>query len=297
MISTKQLRYFDALARHGHFGRAADACAVTQPALSMQISQMEQQLGVVLVERRSTGIALTAAGLEIARRAAEILVALRALSEFAASCRAPLSTPIRLGVIPTVAPYLLPRLLPRLRERCPDLALQIRETQTHALLDELIAADLDLLVVALPLEHPEIETMAVRADRFLLAVPAGDRVYPEARVSPEVLRNERLLLLEEGHCFRDQALAVCRLGPLSGADVLGASSLSTLVQMVASGFGVTLLPEISASYESARGGVRLVRFTDPEPERTLGVAWRRSSPRKAEFTILGELIRDVWRGP
>jgi LysR family hydrogen peroxide-inducible transcriptional activator len=262
----------------------------------MQIGQMERQLGVILVERRSTGIALTAAGREVARRAADILAELRALAEFAASCRAPLSTPIRLGVIPTIAPYLLPGLLPRLRERCPDLVVQIRETQTHALVSELLAADLDLLVVALPIEHPDIETLPVRTDRFLLAVPAGDPGYPQAPVSPERLRDERLLLLEEGHCFRDQALAVCTPRPLSGADVLGASSLSTIVQMVAGGFGVTLLPEIGAACESADRGVRLVRFTEPQPERILGIAWRRSSPRKAEFKLLGTLIEDVWGG-
>jgi len=294
VLSTKQLRYFDALARLGHFGRAADACAVTQPALSMQISQMERELGVPLVERRPQGVVLTAAGREIARRAAAIMAELRGLSEFAASCRAPLSSPIRLGVIPTVAPYLLPQLLPRLRERCPELALQVRETQTHELVSDLLAASLDLLVVALPIEHGEIETMPVRSDRFLLAVPAHDPLGAGARVSPEALRGARLLLLEEGHCLRDQALAVCGTRPSAMADMLGASSLATLVQMVASGFGVTLLPEIGAASEAGRGSVRLIRFTDPEPERILGVAWRRSSPRKREFTMLADLVKDIW---
>ncbi|MGL4973928.1 MAG: LysR family transcriptional regulator, partial [Bosea sp. (in: a-proteobacteria)] len=148
MISTKQLRYFDALARLGHFGRAAAHCAVTQPALSMQIGALEQQLGVTLVERRPNGIALTAAGEEVARRAANILLDVHGLTEFAASCRAPLSTPIRLGVIPTIAPYLLPHMLPELRARHPELALQIRETQTDALVTELLATQLDLLIVA-----------------------------------------------------------------------------------------------------------------------------------------------------
>lgn len=294
MISTRQLRYFDALARLGHFGRAADQCSVTQPALSMQISQLEAQLGVVLVERRSTGIALTGAGREIARRAAGILQELRDLSEYAAQSGAPLSTPIRFGVIPTVAPYLLPRLLPRVRQDHPGLALQIRETQTSVLLSELLAGTLDLLVLALPVDHPEISTLEVRTDRFFLAVPAGATSYGHARVSPDHLRDEPLLLLEEGHCLRDQALAVCQLQPVSGGFMLGASSLSTLVQMVASGLGVTLLPEIGAETEAGHGGIRLVRFTDPEPTRRLGLAWRTSSPRSAEFRMLGALMKETW---
>lgn len=294
MLSTRQLRYFDALARLGHFGRAADHCAVTQPALSMQIMQLEQELGVVLVERRSNGAALTAAGREVARRVSNILLELRGLSEFAATCRGPLTTPVRLGVIPTVAPYLLPRLLPCLLDRYPDLALHIRETQTSTLLSELLAANLDLLMVALPIEHPDIETIDVWSDRFLLAVPTRSSAYGRGRVAPEQLHDERLLLLEEGHCLRDQALAICALSQINGSDILGASSLSTLVQMVASGFGVTLLPEISTTYETTQGGIRLVRFTEPEPTRMLGLAWRRSSPRKAEFNVLGELIKDVW---
>lgn len=294
MISMKQLRYFDALARFGHFGRAADQCSVTQPALSMQISQLERDLGITLVERRSNGIVLTVAGREIARRAAAILLDIRALSEFADGCRAPFSAPIRLGVIPTIAPYLLPRLLPRLREDYPQLALHIRETQTHTLVADLLATDLDLLVVALPIAGDDMATMEVRQDRFLLAVPAADPGYPFSPISPDFLLGERLLLLEEGHCFRDQALALCSTRRLGGTELLGAASLSTLVQMVANGLGVTLLPEIGAPHESAHGGVRLVRFSDPEPRRTIGLAWRKSSPRHHEFTEIGNVIKRLW---
>lgn len=297
MISTKQLRYFDALARLGHFGRAAEQCSVTQPALSMQISQLERQLGVDLVERYSTGIVLTAAGREIARRASSILSDLRDLSDIAARYRAPFSTALRIGIIPTVAPYLLPRLLPRLTKGYPGLEVYIRETQTALLVTELRAADLDVLVLALPIKDPEIETLELLSDRFFLAVPAGKEGGAGLRVSQELLGRERLLLLEEGHCFRDQALAVCHLQPHHGINMLGASSLSTLVQMVSSGLGVTLLPEISIAQETAHGAVALVRFADPEPERVIGLAWRASSPRTAEFTLLGELIKDVWKLP
>jgi LysR family hydrogen peroxide-inducible transcriptional activator len=292
VITTRQLRYFDALARLRHFGRAAEQCAVTQPALSMQISRMEAELGVVLVERRPNGITLTDAGGEVAARAADILSNLRALTELSARWRAPFTTPIRLGLIPTVAPYLLPRLLPRLRELHPALVLKIRETQTSALIADLLAADLDLLVVAMPINQPDIETLEVLSDPFLLAVPAGSPVARRTRVSPEVLRDQRLLLLEDGHCFRDQALAFCQLGATRGADTLDASSLSTLVQMVANGFGVTLVPELAAPRELAYGGVRLVRFADPQPTRRIGLAWRKSSPRRAEFELFATLMKE-----
>lgn len=296
MLSTKQLRYFDALARFGHFGRAADHCCVTQPALSMQIGQMEARLGVALVERRSSGLVLTAAGLEVARRASTILRELRDLSEIAVSYGAPLSSSLRLGVISTIAPYLLPSLLPRMRQQYPELKLQLREAQTRVLTTDLLSADLDLIVMALPVDHPEIKTMALRADRFLLAVPAASAMFAGERATAEALRNERLLLLEEGHCLRDQALSVCRIDGSDAPGIFGTSSLSTLVQMVASGHGVTLLPEISARYEARNASIRLVPFAPPEPARTLGLAWRATSGREAEFKLLGQLIRDAWDG-
>lgn len=287
MISTKQLRYFDALARLGHFGRAAEHCMVTQPALSMQIADLEQQLGVSLIERRSKGFVLTAAGQEVALRASSILVALNDLADYAASSGGLLSSRIRLGIIPTVAPYVLPRLLLMLRELHPQLELQVRETQTRNLISELLDGGLDLVVLALAKEHPEIETMVLRADKFLLAVPPGHTFAAGVRVSPDLIGGERLLLLEEGHCLRDQALAVCDLQP---ADTLALSSLSTLVQMVASGLGLTLLPEISIAQETARGHVELIRFAAPEPSRMLGLAWRKTSPRRGDYTALGPLI-------
>ncbi|MFM2422881.1 MAG: hypothetical protein RL291_1411 [Pseudomonadota bacterium] len=293
MLSTKQLRYFDALARTGHFGRAAEQCAVTQPALSMQIAQMETALGVRLIERRASGIILTDAGREIARRVANILVELRDISSFAAHAQAPLSAPLKLGVIPTIAPYLLPGLLDALDQKHPDLAIEVRETLTQNLVAELTAGQIDLLVLALPVEHAEVETHALMADRFLLAVPRDRKFTARAQISPELIRNDRLLLLEEGHCLRDQALNVCNLVPSGRNDRLGASSLSTLVQMVARGLGLTLLPEISIAHETARSEVKLVRFQNPEPKRTIGLAWRRTSPRKRDFLALGGLIKDA----
>lgn len=290
MTSLKQLRYFEAVARFGHFGKAASHCAVTQPALSMQIQELERLLGLQLIERRAKGTSLTEAGREIARRAARILSEVRDLSDYAHQCSKPLSGSLRLGVIPTVAPYLLPALLVSLRDQYPALELHLRETQTNVLVGELLDGSLDLLVLALPVEHPDIETSALFEDRFLLALPQGRRISSRVRANPEILKKDRLLLLEEGHCLRDQALSYCDLRQVRNVDTFGASSLATLVQMVANGMGLTLLPQISLAHEAQHGNIQIMRFEDPEPTRTLGLAWRATSPRKHDFAELGRLI-------
>jgi LysR family hydrogen peroxide-inducible transcriptional activator len=295
MISLKQLRYLDAIARFGHFGKAASHCAVTQPALSMQIQELEQELGVQLVERRRQGAQLTETGREVARRAQRILNEVRDIGDFARQCRAPLSTPVRLGVIPTIAPYVLPALLPLVRADYPQLVFQVRETHTQQLLAELNDGTLDLLLLALPVEHPEIETLRLIEDRFLLAMPPGRKLRRRVKATPELFEHDRLLLLEEGHCLRDQALAFCDLRQVEGVDTFGASSLSTIVQMVANGMGLTFLPEISIGQEAMGGRVSIGRFADPEPARTIGFAWRRTSPRKEEFRVLGPLVIEAVR--
>ncbi|HWV80399.1 MAG TPA: LysR substrate-binding domain-containing protein [Hyphomicrobiaceae bacterium] len=295
MTSFKQLRYLDAVARHGHFGKAAAHCAVSQPALSMQIQELEQELGVQLVERRRQGAQLTEAGREVARRAQRILNEVRDIGDFARQCREPLSAPLRLGVIPTVAPYVLPALLPLVRADYPQLVLQVRETHTQQLLAELKDGTLDLLLLALPVEQPEVETLELIEDRFLLAMPPGRKLRGRVRATPELFEHDRLLLLEEGHCLRDQALAFCHLRRVEGVDTFGASSLSTIVQMVANGMGLTFLPEISIGLEAMGGRVSIGRFADPEPSRTLGLAWRVTSPRKADFIALGKLVVDAVR--
>jgi LysR family transcriptional regulator, hydrogen peroxide-inducible genes activator len=293
VISLKQLRYLEALARHGHFGRAADACAVTQPALSMQIQELEAELGVELVERRRSGARLTEAGQEVARRGASILTEIRDLNDYAKHRRGGLTGGLHLGVIPSVAPYLLPPLLPAIRERYPALELHIRETQTRQLTQELLQGTLDLMLVALPIEDTEIETAALFEDRFVLALPEARRIESQVRATPDLIEHDRLLLLEEGHCMRDQALSFCSLRRIENIDTFGASSLTTLVQMVAAGLGLTLLPELSLGVEARDGRLKLMRFTDPEPSRTLGLAWRATSPRKADFARLGELIKET----
>ncbi len=289
MVTLRQLRYLQALVRHRHFGRAAEACSVTQPALSMQIRDLEKELGIELIERRPGEMALTEAGIEVARRGERVLGAVRDLVDFARHRGRVLSGRLKLGIIPTLAPYVLPKVLPALQASHPDLVIELRETQTKILLEELAGGDLDVVMLALPLADAEIETTALFDDAFLLAVPADDPLPKTARVRPRDIDQQRLILLEEGHCLRDQALAYCAAPrhemPLS----LGATSLATVMQMVASGYGVTLVPEVAADVgRDAR--VKLLRFIAPEPGRTIGLAWRRSSPRKVDFFALGQIV-------
>jgi LysR family hydrogen peroxide-inducible transcriptional activator len=290
MVSLKQLRYFDAVARSGHFGRAAEHCAITQPALSMQVQELEKFLGVQLLERSRNGVMLTEGGKEIAQRAARVLADVRDIVDFARQQGNVLSGPLGFGVIPSIAPYILPRLLPMIRDAFPDLDLHLRESQTQSLINELLDGQLDVLMLALPVEHPDVETIRLFDDRFLLAMATSHRMSNHVRATPDLLEGDRLLLLEEGHCMRDQALAFCSLQKVENIKTFGASSLSTLVQMVAHGLGVTLLPEIAVPLETRHGDIHLMRFTDPEPQRVIGLAWRKSSPRKSHFVELGQMI-------
>ena len=289
MVSLRQLRYFASLARHGHFGRAADGCAVTQPALSMQIKDLEREIGAELVERRPGKVALTAIGIEVAQRAERILAATRDLVDFARH-RQVLSGPLKLEVIPTLAPYLLPRLLPRLQKAYLSLRLDVRETQTAALISELVAGDLDCILVALPIEHADVDTVALFKDHFLLAAPTAENL-PRRRLRASDLDQRRLILLEEGHCLRDQALAFCATTRRDFGAALGSTSLATVMQMVANGYGVTLVPEIAAEVEVRDQRVALKRFAAPEPGRTIGLAWRKTSPRRRDFDALGEAVK------
>jgi LysR family hydrogen peroxide-inducible transcriptional activator len=289
MITLRQLRYLTALARHRHFGRAAADCAITQPALSMQVRELEHEVGAELVERRSNEIALTETGLEIARRAEHILAATHDLVDFARH-RGVLTGRLSLGMIPTLAPYLLPRVLPRLQVKYPQLRLEVRETQTKTLLDELASGDLDTVMLALPVDGTDIETQPLFDDPFLLAVPATDPLPANRRVAVEHVDRRRLILLEEGHCLRDQALAFWTASSGDLPASLGATSLATVMQMVANGYGVTLLPDVATSVEVRDSRVKLLRFTGREPARTIGLAWRRTSSRQRDFAALGRAV-------
>jgi len=293
MITLKQLRYLDALARHGHFGRAADDCAISQPALSMQIRELERELGAELVERRPNDVTLTQIGTEVALRAERLLTGARDLVEFARHRARVLAGTLRLGVIPSLAPYLLPRVLPALQQRHPDLRLELRETQTQMLLQLLVRGSLDVVMLALPVADPEIETIRLFDDPFLLALPASEALPHATRVTAQDVDQRRLILLEEGHCLRDQALAFCAAPPREAPSGLGATSLATVMQMVANGYGVTLVPEIAIDVELRDARVKVLRFREPEPARQIGLAWRRTSPRKVDFVALGQIVIEM----
>src|ERR1700733_5058585 len=237
----KQLRYFDALSRHCHFGRAAEACAISQPALSMQIKELEQFLGGVLLERGARQIRLTKFGEEVALRVRDILRSVDELGDFPRASRDQLAGRLRVGMIPTIAPYLLPTVIGNLTRLHPELDIHVRETLTPKLIEELREGRLDTAIVALPVSEPSLTEVALFAENFLLVRPGEDEGAPVP--NSEALRDMRLLLLEEGHCFRDQALSFCHMQS-PPREVLDASSLSTLVQMVGAGIGVTLIPEM-----------------------------------------------------
>jgi LysR family transcriptional regulator, hydrogen peroxide-inducible genes activator len=297
MITLRQLRYLDALAEHRHFGRAAEACAVTQPALSMQIRDLEKFLGVELVERRQGDVVLTEVGIEVARRGERMLAAARDLVDLARHRGRVLSGRLTLGIIPSLAPYVLPKILPALQKRYPDLQVELRETQTKVLVDELVRGTLDVVMLALPVTEAEVETIRLFDDPFLFAVPAGDPRPETSRVSALDVDPRQLILLEEGHCLRDQALAYCadsrRERASSGSLALGATSLATVMQMVANGYGVTLVPEVAVDVEVRDERVKLLRFAPPQPGRTIGLAWRHTSPRKVDFVALGQVITET----
>jgi len=294
MLTLRQLRYLDALARHGHFGRAAEECAVSQPALSMQIRELENELGAKLVERQQGATALTEIGREVARRAAGILNATRDLTDSARHSARPLTGGLRLGVIPTLAPYVLPRILPELQRRHPELRLELIESQTQTLLSELGRGALDTLLLALPLDKPDFETLPLFEDCFLLAVPADDPLSERARVSPRDVRARRLILLKEGYCLHDQTLGYGILCAPPDAG-LGATSLATIMQMVANGYGVTVVPEVAIDVEVRDKRIKLLRFAEPQPRRTVGLAWRPTSARKADFAAIGRIIVETLR--
>jgi LysR family transcriptional regulator, hydrogen peroxide-inducible genes activator len=293
MPTLKQFKYLDALARERNYARAAASCHITQPALSMQIKELEGELGIALVERGQRVFALTQTGSEIVRRARSIVMATDDLVDFARHAARPLSGTLRLGVIPTIAPYLLPRALPLMRERFPDISLKLREAQTTDLVDDLSGGRLDLLLLSMPILAPGIETISLFDDRFLLVTQAGSLADESRRVDPSTLKDMRLLLLSDGHCLRDQALSLCRLADSDALGELGATSLTTIVQMVANGLGVTLLPQMAVDAEVRDERLALLRLRDPEPSRTIGLAWRSTSARKKDFVAFGQALAEL----
>jgi LysR family transcriptional regulator, hydrogen peroxide-inducible genes activator len=292
-FTIRQMEYFEALAQTGHFGRAATMAGVTQPALSAQIAEMEQRLDCRLFERGGRNVRLTEDARQLRPRIERILNELRELGSIAQRGRNTMQGRFRLGIIPTVAPYLLPRLLPDLRQRYPSFQVELREAITDTLIAETVDGRLDGFVAALPVEHARLVHEELFIDRFLLAVPRDDPGFASPPVAPESPALERLMLLEDGHCMREQALAVCgKVRPVAMANY-SATSLTTLLHMVAHGHGVTLIPEMAANADRAVPDLRIVPFTDPAPSRRICMAWSGNSSRQDECRILASLVRDV----
>jgi LysR family hydrogen peroxide-inducible transcriptional activator len=292
-ITLKQLRYFDALARTRHFGRAADACSVSQPALSMQIKELEDTLDASLIERGGRQVRLTRLGGDIAERARAILRSVDELRDAARASRGDLVGRLRIGIIPTVAPYLLPRVIANLARMHPELDIHVRETVTPTLLRELDEGAIDTAIVALPVSEAGLTEVPLFEEPFLLVRPGSEAKVPAP--DAEHLREMRVLLLEEGHCFRDQALSFCKMQSGPPREVLDASSLSTLVQMVGAGIGVTLIPEMAVEIETRSADVTITRFSPPEPARTIGMAWRRTSPLAEQLSAIASDVFDGGR--
>lgn len=291
-ITLKQLRYFDALARRGHFGRAAEAAAISQPALSMQIKELEASLGTDLFERGPRGVQLTSFGKTVQAKAQEILRSVDELGELARTDGEGLAGPLKLGVIPTVAPYILPRVIRTVTQAFDGIDLQIRETLTPTLLTELQDGQLDAAILALPVSEPWLTEVALFDEAFVLVRPKDehDQPIPDA----EGLQAMRLLLLEEGHCFRDQALTFCNMSA-APRDGLDGSSLTTLVQMVGAGLGVTLIPEMAVPVEAKSAPVAVQRFATSEPKRQIGMVWRKTSPLSESLATLSDVVREAAR--
>jgi LysR family hydrogen peroxide-inducible transcriptional activator len=291
----RQLQFLTALRAEGSFVAAAEMVGVTQPTLSAGIKELELALGAVLVERGRQGAILTPAGEEAAERAAQALAEVEELVRAVQAAGEPLSGLFRLGAIPTIAPFLLPRALPLLKRKFPNLRLQMREDLTARLVEALRARTLDAAIIALPYEAHGVAAAPVAEDEFLLLCPEDHPLANRENLTPEHLKREEMLLLEDGHCLRDHALAACRLPVNRRSSEVGATSLHTLVQMVGGGMGVTLLPKIAAEAGAASAAHVAVRpFVEPMVGRSIGVAWREGGQREAEARMLAAALRELF---
>lgn len=291
-MNLRDLQYLVALAEHRHFGRAAKASFVSQPTLSTQIRKLEEELGVALIERAPRKVMLTTAGRDVVARARRILDEVDHLREAARRTRDPEAGSVRLGVFPTLGPYLLPHLVPRIRSRFPQLELLLIEEKSETILRELREGRIDAGLLALPIHDEQMHTEFVFEEQFLLAVPELHPLAKHRTLSLADLHDERLLLLEDGHCLRDQALDVCALAGTGEKTGFRATSLETLRQMVAANVGITLLPALSVKPPVAHSNaIHLLRFRDSHPSRRIALVWRRSSPMAGFLGKLTQVIR------
>jgi LysR family hydrogen peroxide-inducible transcriptional activator len=289
----KQLQYLVALHEHGHFGRAADASFVSQSTLSAGIRELESLLGVTLVERSRRVVRFTALGEQVVAKANRLLREAEELSDLVQAAGKPLSGQLRMSVIPTIAPFMLPRILPRLRRERPDLQLMLREETSQDALESLQHGRVDCVLLALPFDTGEVESEHIADDRLFVAFPAGDPRDPPAEVPPEMIDQGRLLLLEDGHCLRDHALAACNRSELRASASMIGTSLHTLVQMVDNDLGLTLLPELAIDAGILVNTKVVARpVLSPNAKREIVLVWRKNSPREADFRLLGQELRE-----
>lgn len=292
-LTLKQIRAVEALARHQHFGRAAESLAISQPAISLQIKELEDVLGAALFERGTRHVKLTGFGEDFLKRARPILRSVDDLFDLARAMESNRLGRLRIGIIPTVAPYLLPRIIRELTAHYPEIDLHIRETVTSKLLQDMSDGRLDTAVIALPVSELAFVEVPLFEEQFVLVQPNSDNAKPTPDIKD--LREMRLLLLEEGHCFRDQALAFCDLNVARPREMLEGSSLSTLVQMVSAGIGVTLIPEMAIDVETRSANVVITRFKTPRPSRRIGMVWRKTTPLADQMATIADLIRQSAR--
>lgn len=290
--SLRQVGYLLALAQYRHFGHAAEACLVTQSTLSAGLRELETALGVTLVERTKRRVHLTPLGKVMAARGRELIRIAEEMTDLARGAAEPLTGLRHVGVIPTIAPFLLPRVLPALRTAFPRLRLYLREDMSARLLDQLDGGDLDAVILALPYANDGLDLMPLGIDPFMVACPADHPLAAREIVEPADLPAEELILLQDGHCLTDHALAACRLPTLRGnrAAAMQGTSLHTVVQMVAGGLGLTLLPRLAVDAGILRGTGLVARPLAGNGSRTLALAWRHSSPHAAEFGLLGDTV-------
>ncbi len=296
-MNLRDLRYLVALAEHKHFGRAADASFVSQPTLSTQIKKLEDELDVALVERTPRKILLTEVGREIAARARHVLDEVEQIKAIARRTKDPESGTLRLGIFPTLGPYLLPHIVPGLRERFPRLELLLTEEKTETLLARLREGRLDAALLALPLHDDQLHAEVLFDEPFLLAVPTQHRLAKRKALAVDDLESESLLLLEDGHCLRDQALDVCQLAGASERDGFRATSLETLRQMVAANVGITLLPQLAVRPPVVQSdAIHLLPFRGQPPSRRIALVWRKSSAMKGFLTTLAGELKQLTKG-
>jgi LysR family hydrogen peroxide-inducible transcriptional activator len=289
----KQLQYLVALKDHGHFGRAADACFVTQSTLSAGLRELESLIGVTLVERTRRVVRFTPLGLRITEKARRILREAEELADMARAAGKPLSGELRMSVIPTIAPFLLPALLPKLRKQWPDLKLYLREETSAAACDSLQRGQVDCVLLALPYACGIVDTAELFDDRLFVAFPPGTSDPPPS-VTPAAIDEDKLLLLEDGHCLKDHALAACNRPELRAEAAMMGTSLHTLVQMVDNGLGMTMMPEMALDAGILSGTDVIARPLDAEhPSRTIALIWRKNSPREKEFRLLADALREA----